>query len=137
LRGQLREDRMFAYLASFYALVALLLGAIGIFGLAASWVTGRTPEIGLRMALGARPIDVLWLIMRDTQALVVAGVLVGTAASLGAGHLIRGVLFGLVPWDTTTLACAICVLLTVGAIASYLPARRAMRVDPMVALRHE
>src|SRR5579859_4548015 len=100
-------------------------------------VTRRTAEIGIRMALGARRADVLWLVLRETLALLLAGVALGLPAAIGAGRLISSMLFGLTPADPVTIAAAVAFLLTVAALAGYLPARRASRVDPITALRYE
>jgi predicted permease len=137
VRGQLREDRMFATLASFFAFLALALGAIGIYGIVAYRVARRTAEIGVRMALGAQKSDVLWLIMRETLVLVAAGAAVGVPAALVAARLIKSRLFALDPSDPLTIACATVVLFTAGALAGFLPARRAASLEPTQALRSE
>jgi len=137
IRDELREDRMFATLASFFALLALALGAIGIYGIVAYGVAHRTAEIGVRMALGAQKSDVLWLIMREMLVLLAGGAAVGVPAALVAARLIRSLLFALDPWDPLTIACATVVLFAAGALAGFLPARRAASVEPMLALRSE
>ena len=137
IRGQLRQDRMFATLAGFFALLALGLSAIGIYGIVAYRVAHRTAEIGVRMALGAARRDVLWLIMRETFVLVAAGAIVGVPAALAAARLIKSLLFGLDPSDPPTVACATLVLVAAGALAGFLPARRAASVEPARALRSE
>lgn len=134
---QLSQDRMFATLAVFFALLALLLGCIGIYGVVAYRMERRTAEIGLRIALGAQRADVLWLTMRETVVLLVGGVLIGLPVTLATTRLIKQFLFGLEPQDPTTLICATIALLGAGALAALLPARRAMKTDPMVALRYE
>jgi ABC-type antimicrobial peptide transport system permease subunit len=100
-------------------------------------VARRTNEIGIRMALGARRRDVIWLVFREALALVVAGVVIGLLASLAATRTASTLLFGLEPNDPPTIAAATLLLLAVAALAGYLPARRAARVDPMAALREE
>ena len=137
IRGQLRQDRMFATLASFFALLALALGAIGIYGIVAYRVAHRTAEIGVRMALGAQRGDVLWLIMRETLVLLAIGAAVGVPAALAAARLIKSLLFALAPSDPLTIACATLVLFGAGAMAGFLPARRAASVEPTQALRGE
>jgi ABC-type antimicrobial peptide transport system permease subunit len=137
VRGQLRQDRMFAALASFFALLALALGAIGIYGMVAYRVARRTAEIGVRVALGAQRGDVLWLIMRETLLLLAAGAVVGVPAALAAARLVKSLLFGLAPGDPLTIGCAVLVLFSAGALAGFLPARRAARVEPTLALRSE
>jgi ABC-type antimicrobial peptide transport system permease subunit len=100
-------------------------------------VARRTNEIGIRMALGARSQDVLKLVMRESMTLVIVGIVIGLAVALGASRLIKTLLFGLAPTDAFSLAAAILVMIAVSAFAGYLPARRASRVDPMVALHQE
>jgi len=100
-------------------------------------VSRRTNEIGVRMALGAQTRDVLRLVLVESMILVVVGVAIGLATSLAAGRLVASMLFGLAPTDAATIAVAMAVMLGVAAVAGYLPARRAARVDPLVALRYE
>ena len=137
IRTQLRQDRMFAALASFFAGLALALGAIGIYGIVAYRVAHRTAEIGVRMALGAQRADVLWLIMRETVALFGAGAAFGVPAALAGARLIRAVLFSLDPMDPLSIAFAAVVLFATSALAGYLPARRAASIEPTLALRNE
>lgn len=137
VQGQLGQDRMFATLASFFALLALLLGCIGIYGVVAYRMERRTAEIGLRIALGAQRSDVLWQTMRETVALLVGGVLIGLPVTMAATQLMKQFLFGLEPQDPTTIACATIILIAAGVLAGLLAARRAAQVDPMVALRSE
>jgi ABC-type antimicrobial peptide transport system permease subunit len=98
-------------------------------------VAQRRFEIGIRMALGAERMSVLWNVLRQVLMLAVAGVVLGLPAALGAGQLIESLLFGLAPQDPATIAAAAAVLVAVAALAGYIPARRAMRVDPVIALR--
>jgi putative ABC transport system permease protein len=133
----LLQDRVTAMLSTFFGALTLLLAAIGLYGLMAYTVTQRTREIGIRLALGAARGRVLKMILRETLALVIAGVLIGVPCALAASQLIAHMLFGLSPNDPTTLTFVAGALLAVGILAGFLPARRAMRVDPMVALRHE
>jgi ABC-type antimicrobial peptide transport system permease subunit len=100
-------------------------------------VARRTNEIGIRMALGAQRRDVVGLVLRETMLLVVIGVIIGLSAALATTRLIASLLYGLTPNDPLTIALASILLLAVAALAGYLPARRASRVDPMVALRHD
>jgi putative ABC transport system permease protein len=124
-------------LVSMFAVVGLLLAAIGIYGVMAYAVTERTHELGVRIALGADRGDVLRIVLGEAAWLAVCGVGLGVAGALGATRLIQTLLFGVTPTDALTFA-AIAVLLTATAlVASYIPARRATRVDPMVALRYE
>jgi predicted permease len=131
------QERMLAKLSGFFSLLALLLASIGIYGLTSYDVVRRTSEIGIRMALGAQGRDVIALVMRGTLLLVGIGVILGLSVALGATHVISSLLYDLKPNDPLTIALAGLLLLTVAALAGYLPARRAARIDPMIALRHE
>jgi predicted permease len=133
----LSQQRLVARLAAFFGMLALLLACVGLYGVLSYAVARRTNEIGIRMALGAQRRDVVWLVLREALALVVAGVAVGLLASLAATRTASTLLFGLNPNDPTTIAAATLLLLVVAALAGYLPARRAARVDPMAALREE
>jgi ABC-type antimicrobial peptide transport system permease subunit len=131
------EERLTAMLSGFYALLSLLLAAVGLYGLVSYTVTRRTREIGIRMALGAKRASVLWMVLGDIVILVGSGVVVGVPCALFAARLIGNLLFGLSPSDPITLAFVAVVLLGTGVSAAYLPARRASRSDPLVALRCE
>jgi ABC-type antimicrobial peptide transport system permease subunit len=115
--------------------LATALALLGIYGVMAYSVSQRTREIGIRMAIGARQIDVSRMVMRRGMALTSAGVIAGIAGSLGLSRLVRSQLFGVQPSDPTTIASVLVLMLVVAAAAAYLPARRAARVDPVVALR--
>ncbi len=131
------QQKLVARLATFFSLLALSLACIGLYGVLSYSVARRTNEIGIRMALGARRGNVLWLAMREALALVVVGVAIGLLASRAATQMISTLLVGVRPNDPPTIAAATLLLLAVAALASYLPARRATKVDPMVALRDE
>jgi len=124
-------------LASLFAVFALLLAALGIYGVVAYSVARRRQELGLRMALGARASDLRNLVLRQGLSPVVAGWAAGVLAALAAGRLMRGLLFGVTADDPLTFAAVTLVVLATAALACYLPASRATRVDPMVALRYE
>ncbi len=128
-------ERATAILSTAFAAAALLLAGIGLFGLMSYTVTRRTREIGIRMALGSPPGHILRMILRETLLLTLAGVTLGAPCALGATRLIAHALFELSPVDPFTLAVASSALFVVGAIAGYLPARRALQSDPMAALR--
>ena len=131
------QEKMFAQAHTLFGGLALLLAAIGLFGLMSYSVSRRTNEIGIRMALGAQRQDVLRLVMRESMILVVAGIVGGVSIALGASKLVTTLLFGLAGTDSLSIAAAIGVMIVVSALAGFLPARRASRVDPMVALRYD
>jgi predicted permease len=131
------QERMFAELCSFFSLLALGLAAIGLYGLMAYSVGRRTNEIGIRLALGAQRRQVCLMVLRQSVGLVALGVVAGLLAALATTRLIASELFGLKPTDPLTLSLASFFMLAVAALAAYLPARRAMKVDPLVALRYE
>ncbi len=131
------NQRLVAQLSTFFGLLAVFLSCIGIYGVMSYVVTRRTSEIGIRMALGAGRSNVLWLVLREILILVTSGIAIGIPVALGGDRFVTNMLFGLKPTDPFTVVCATVVLLMVAAIAGYLPARKASRVDPMVALRYE
>jgi predicted permease len=133
----LSRERMMASLSIFFGVLALLLTSVGLYGILAYAVKRRTSEIGIRMALGARGHEVVWLVLRETIAHVAAGVALGVAAVLALSRLIASLLYGIRPSDPGNLLLAVFALLFVGAAAAYMPARRASRIDPAVALREE
>jgi putative ABC transport system permease protein len=124
-------------LSSFFGGLALLLASIGLYGLMAYSVSRRTREIGIRAALGARRTNLVWLVLREALALVLLEVAVGIPSALAANRLIASMLFGVSPGDLPTIAAVSLLLFASAAFAGYLPARRASRIDPVVALRNE
>jgi putative ABC transport system permease protein len=122
-------------LLSAFAGVALLLGAIGIYGVIAYAVSQRTREIGVRMALGATPANAMWMVLRRGAALTVAGLAIGTVTALGTTRLLSGLLYGVSPTDPATFAAVVVIAGVIATLACYIPARRATRVDPSIALR--
>jgi predicted permease len=129
------QQKLIARLSSFFGLLALLLACIGLFGIMSYSVARRTNEIGIRMALGAGGGDVLKLVMREGLTPVLLGIAIGLPASLAGARLLNTLLFGVKPVDPLTICIATVLLLCVAAVAGYLPARKASRVDPMTALR--
>jgi len=137
LRRSLLRERLMAVLSGFFGLLAALLATIGLYGVISYMVSRRTNEIGIRMALGADRTSVVGMIVRQAGVLLVFGVVIGVMLSLAAAQTARTLLFELKPSDPLTLAGATLLLSVVALLASYLPARRASRVDPMTALRDE
>jgi predicted permease len=135
--GLISQDRLFAGLSATFGVLALLLSAIGLYGVGAYAVARRTPEIGIRMALGADRGTITQMILRETGWLALVGVAIGLGVAYAVTRYIQSMLYGLAPHDLTTFAGATLVLVVVAALAGYLPARRASKVDPMVALWHE
>jgi predicted permease len=131
------DQRVIAQLSTFFGLLAIFLSAIGIYGLMSYVVSRRTNEIGIRMALGAERMHVRWLVLREVLVLVAIGIAIGIPAALLSSRLVASMLFGLRATDAVSLLAAVAVMLAIAALAGYLPARRASRVDPMVALRYE
>jgi predicted permease len=131
------DQRLLARLSGFFGLVAVFLSCIGIYGVMSYVVTRRTNEIGVRMAMGARRSRVLWIVLREILILALSGVAIGITVALATDSLVSSMLFGIEAADPLTLVAAVVLLLAVATMAGYLPARRASRVDPVVALRYE
>jgi ABC-type antimicrobial peptide transport system permease subunit len=133
----LQTDRFIEQLSTAFGFVAILLASIGLYGVMAYNVARRTRDIGIRMALGAAPRSVRWQVLRETLTLVAIGIAIGVPAALGVARLVRSMLFGLTFVDPIVIVSAAALLALVAALSGYLPARRASRVDPIVALRYE
>ncbi|HTP68525.1 MAG TPA: ABC transporter permease [Dongiaceae bacterium] len=131
------QARLFARLAMFFGLIAVLLVSTGLYGTLAYRVSKRTPEIGLRMAMGAQRMQVLWMVLRESLIMSAVAVAVGLPSAFGGALLMRSMLFGVMPGDWRSFAIALAGILMVVLAASMIPARRAASVDPMVALRYE
>ena len=137
LADNLVTDRMIAQLSGAFGAVAIILVCIGLYGIMAYAASGRTNEIGIRMALGAQRNGILWLVLRESLLLVLIGTIIGVPLVFAAGKWVASLLFGLQPADPVALSFAIALMFVVGLLASYIPARRATRVDPITALRYE
>jgi predicted permease len=137
LRAAVALPRLYLSFFTFFALVALVLAGVGIYGVTAYAVAQRTSEIGVRMALGADASDVLRLVLRQALALVAIGLALGTVLALALSRVLATLLFDLSPTDPVTFVTIALVLAVVAIVASWLPARRATRVDPLRALRAE
>jgi predicted permease len=137
VQQSLRRERLITALSTAFGTLAVGLACIGLYGILAYAVTRRTNEIGIRMALGATRNEMVWLILRQAIALAIGGILLGIPALLALGRVSRALLYEVGPFDPTALACAFLILLVFAAVAGFLPARRAGRMDPMSALRWE
>jgi ABC-type antimicrobial peptide transport system permease subunit len=131
------QPRLYAALLGLFAAVAATLAAIGIYGVLGFIVTRRTREIGIRVALGARRGQVVRLIMTQTAWLIAVGVIAGVVVAAGLSRYLEGLLFGVTPLDPSTFIGVVTMFIVVAALASFVPARRATRIDPQIALRTE
>jgi predicted permease len=134
---RLSQERILASLSMFFSASATLLAAVGLYGVVAYSVKRRFREIGIRVALGARPSDIGLLFLRESLVMVVAGLAIGAACAFAAARYLASLLYGLSQNDTIMLAAVSLLLLLVNLIAVLVPARKATRIDPMAALRHE
>jgi macrolide transport system ATP-binding/permease protein len=133
----LYQERLIASLSGLFALLAVLLACLGLYGVISYTVARRTSEIGIRLALGARQAGVLRMILKESLMLALAGIVIGAPATIAITRLISSRLFGVSAADPLTIAVASLLMIAVAALAAFLPAYRAARVDPMVALRCE
>jgi len=137
LGANVLQERLVATLSGFFGVLALLLAALGLYGVMSYTVTRRRNEIGIRMALGAEPGAVIGLVLKSVAWITIVGLIVGAAASVGTGRFINSLLFNLAASDRTVIVITAITLASAAAIAGYLPARRAARIDPMTALRQD
>jgi putative ABC transport system permease protein len=137
IHDSLLQDQLMATLSGFFGFLAALLAAIGLYGVISYMVVQRTKEIGIRMAIGAERVDVLGLILREAGLLTGTGLVIGAGLALGAAQAAKSLLYGLKPRDPLTLVAAVVVLSAVAAFASFWPAYRASKLDPLIALRYE
>jgi predicted permease len=141
VEGQLDErlltDRLVAMLSASFGALATLLASIGLYGVMAFVVVRRRKELGIRIALGAQPMGVLWIVMREVLALLAIGLAVGVPAAMALGRYVGATLYGIQPHDPAIAIAAIALLTIVSAIAGLIPARRASRIDPVQAMRYE
>jgi predicted lysophospholipase L1 biosynthesis ABC-type transport system permease subunit len=124
-------------LFALFGIVGLLVSAVGIYGVMAHWVSSRTRELGVRLALGAEPTALRWLVIRQASMPLAAGLAAGLLGAFVLTKRLQSLLYGVTPHDPATLGAAVAILLIVGLSAAYVPARRAARVDPIIALRAE
>jgi len=137
LEAFVSHEALISRLTVLFALLALLLACIGLYGVMSYSVTRRSSEIGIRIALGAGASTVEWMVLRESLFLLLAGVILGLPLALEGGALVRAQLYELSPFDPVILACAVGSIALVTLLAAWLPARRAAAVDPMTALRCE
>ena len=137
LNQTLIRERLLLGLAVGFGIVAIVLASVGLYGSLAHAVARRTREIGVRLACGADPGKMVAMVLREAMIVTAIGLAVGLPLAIGVGNALRAFLFGVQPLDTVTLAASCLVLTTVALLAAYVPARRASRIDPIVALREE
>jgi ABC-type antimicrobial peptide transport system permease subunit len=133
----INQEIAFARLCTAFALLALAIACVGLYGTMSYNVARRTSEIGIRMALGAQRGRVLWMVLREVLVLAAVGLAIGLPTALAASRLVESFLFGMTPNDPLALAGSAVTLAGAAILAGYLPARHASRIDPMVALRHD
>jgi putative ABC transport system permease protein len=137
VRGSLAQPQLLVRVVALFATLALLLAAVGLYGVMAYSVAERTREFGVRMALGATPRDILGSVLKEGMGLALAGVAAGLVLSLWLTQLLAGLLFGVSATDPVTFGGAGCILVATALLASYMPARRSLRLDPVRALRDD
>lgn len=135
--GEMSQETLFARLCTGFAVLALAIACVGLYGMMSYTVARRTSEIGIRMALGAQRAAVVWMVLREVLILAAVGLAIGLPIALGTSQFVESFLFGIKPNDLRALTIAVTILLSAALAAGYLPARRASQIDPMIALRHE
>jgi ABC-type antimicrobial peptide transport system permease subunit len=133
----INQQITFAKLCSGFAILALAIACVGLYGTVSYNVARRTGEIGIRMALGAQRRTVVWMVLRNVCVLAAVGLAISVPTALATSKLVESFLFGMKPNDPLSLALAVAILLSAALLAGYVPARKASRIDPMIALRHE
>jgi predicted permease len=137
IEHSLEQQKMITTLCGIFGVLALVLASVGIYGTLAYSVAQRTSEIGIRMAIGAQRRNVIWMVLRDSLVLISAGILIGLPLALGGTRWLSSFLFGVQRMDPLAIGSAVLLILVMALAAGYLPARRAAKIDPMRALRHE
>src|SRR5258708_6737829 len=131
------QETMVAQLCTVFALLALAIACVGLYGTMTYTVARRTGEIGIRMALGAQRATVVWMVLREVLTMAAVGLTISVPAALGSAKFVESFLFGVKPNDPRALAAAAAILLSAALLAGYVPARKASCIDPMTAVRHE
>jgi len=137
IENEMSQETLFAQLSAAFAMLALAIACVGLYGTTSYTVARRTGEIGIRMALGAQRRTVVWMVLSNVLVLAIVGLAIGLPAALGASKLVESLLFGVKPSDPSAVAMAVAILLSATLAAGYLPARKASRIDPVTAIRHE
>jgi predicted permease len=137
IENEMSQETLFAQLSMAFAVLALAIACVGLYGTTSYTVARRTGEIGIRMALGAQRRTVVWMVLRDVLVLAILGLAIGLPAAAGGSRLVESLLFGVKPGDPAAVATAVAILLCATLVAGYLPAWRASRIDPVTAIRHE
>jgi ABC-type antimicrobial peptide transport system permease subunit len=133
----LSQPHLLAILSTFFGVLAVLLATIGLYGVLTYHVSRRTSEIGIRMALGAQRSKILTMILSETAQVVIAGIAGGLTITFASARLLKSFLYGTTPYDAASILAAVAILASAALAAGFLPAHRASKVDPMIALRHE
>jgi ABC-type antimicrobial peptide transport system permease subunit len=133
----INQEIVFAKLCTAFAILALVIACVGLYGTMTYTVARRRAEIGIRMALGAQPVAVVWMVLREVLMLAAVGLAISVPTALGTSTFVESFLFGMKPNDPSALILAMTTLLGAALLAGYVPARKASRIDPMIALRED